>query len=90
MSRSAVGVPVVCSDVGENATVVAHGETGFVVETPEQWGEALRALASSPERRADLGRAGRARVERGFTVDVAARALADLVLECRGAARSSP
>jgi glycosyltransferase involved in cell wall biosynthesis len=51
---------------------VRHGETGFLVETPDQWAEAVGRLARDPDLRRRLGLAGRRRVEREFSVSVGA------------------
>jgi glycosyltransferase involved in cell wall biosynthesis len=68
----AAGLPVVANPVGVQAQLVRHGETGFLVETPEQWAEAVGRLARDPDLRRRLGLAGRRRVEREFSVSVGA------------------
>ena len=40
----AYGIPSVASKVGANVDVVVQGETGFLVETDEDWEEALQKL----------------------------------------------
>jgi glycosyltransferase involved in cell wall biosynthesis len=69
----AVGRPVVASAIGGLPDVVADGETGILV--PPGDSDALRgalaALLADPERRAELGEAGRRRVQ-AFTAPVVA------------------
>jgi len=69
----ACGVPVIGSDSGEIPHVI--GDAGLV--TPEgdveRLAAALEALVASPERRAELARRGRARVEAEFSLPHVAR-----------------
>lgn len=67
----ACGLPVVASPVGVNQQLVAHGVNGFLAETPEQWETALRTLLADAGLRQRMGRAGRARVEEGYSVQTA-------------------
>lgn len=55
----AAGLPVIANPVGVHCDMIVHGKNGFLVETPEEWVEALRSLASDPELRRTMGRAGR-------------------------------
>jgi glycosyltransferase involved in cell wall biosynthesis len=67
----AVEVPVVSTNVGGPAETIVDGETGFLV-TPRRPGEMaarILALLRDPALRARMGRAGRARVEAGFSLD---------------------
>ena len=59
-------LPVIATRVGGNPEVVIGGETGDLVEGPEQMVEALLRLANDPASRRRLGDAGRSRVERGL------------------------
>jgi glycosyltransferase involved in cell wall biosynthesis len=61
----AAGVPVVVDDVGISAATVE--DAGYVATGPDQWVEALQALAGDASLRAKLGAAGRARAEAGFS-----------------------
>lgn len=64
----AAGLPVLANPVGVQVEMVRHGETGFLVETPQQWIEAARRLADDAELRRRLGRAGRRVVEAEYSV----------------------
>lgn len=64
----AAGLPVVANPIGMHPVLVRHGETGFLASTPEDWGEAVARLARSPELRRAMGQAGRAFVERHYSV----------------------
>jgi glycosyltransferase involved in cell wall biosynthesis len=63
----AVGSPAVVSDVGVNARAVPHEECGFVVDSEDEWLEALATLLDDHYLRAEMGRAGRSHVERNFS-----------------------
>jgi glycosyltransferase involved in cell wall biosynthesis len=75
----ACGLPVVASPVGANCEIVEHGVNGFLADTPEQWREALSALASDPQLRARMGAAGRKRVEERYSLQVTGPELARLL-----------
>ena len=54
----ASGIPVVASPVGENKSIVRHGESGFLVETLEEWRKALIALKQDGGLRIRMGEMG--------------------------------
>jgi glycosyltransferase involved in cell wall biosynthesis len=65
LEAMARGRPVVATDVGGNPEVVVDGETGFVVPAgdPERLAAAVGKLLQAPELAAEMGAAGRRRVE---------------------------
>lgn len=83
LEAMACGRPVIGSAVGGIAYTVAHGLTGLLVppRDPAALAAALRLLLLNPERRAEMGRAARARVEREFTWPTVARRTAALYRE---------
>ena len=62
----AAGLPVVASDVGVHGELIEDGVTGFCVSTTEQWIDAIAQLAANPERREQMGMAGRKRAREMF------------------------
>jgi phosphatidylinositol alpha-1,6-mannosyltransferase len=87
LEAAAAGVPQVAGESGGAAEAVIHGETGLVVERPEDPGrvaEALRTLLIDPGLRYRMGAAGRARVEASFDYDVLAPRLASTLEEVAG------
>ncbi|UXZ95010.1 glycosyltransferase [Pseudomonas phytophila] len=75
----AAKLPMVVTDVGGNAEAVLHGTTGIVVapHAPAQLADALLAVAYSPDR-AQMGAAGRQRLEAMFSMDACLQAYTDL------------
>jgi glycosyltransferase involved in cell wall biosynthesis len=69
LESMASGVPVVATDVSDNAYVIRDGETGYLVGPgdPERLADRLLALALDPELRAAMGAKGRRRVEQEFS-----------------------
>jgi glycosyltransferase involved in cell wall biosynthesis len=79
----ACGLPVISSNVGANAQVIADQATGYLVETTEQWLEALSNLTAAKQRKA-LGRSGRARVESHYSAEAASQLLDKAFSELAG------
>ena len=87
LEAASAGLPVVATRVGGNEEVVVDGETGFLVPAsdPLALADALAEVAARPDR-ATMGAAGRARVERRFSVERMARIYAELYTEVLGIA----
>ena len=64
----AAGLPTIASPVGVNSEIVQPGRTGFLAETPDEWHEALGAVARSPEILPALGANGRDRCVREYSL----------------------
>lgn len=75
----AAGRPVIASPVGVNAKIVADGVDGFLAASPEDWRRRIAELAADPSRRAEMGRAARAKAEREYSVDAVAPRMAQLL-----------
>lgn len=77
----ASGLPVVASPVGVNAKIVDHGVNGLLATDELAWQGALECLARDPVLRSRMGRAGRARIEREYSLQVAAPRLLDMLAD---------
>lgn len=84
----AAGLPTIASPVGVNREILVDGVTGYAADEEEQWIEALRALIVSPERRAAMGRAGRARCEERYSIRAWLPTLLDIFEQVGGFAPS--
>ncbi len=77
----AAGLPVVTNPVGVHRDLVRHGQTGFLASTAEEWSAALSRLAGDRQLRRQMGAAGRAFVEREYSVQVWGPQFASLLVE---------
>jgi glycosyltransferase involved in cell wall biosynthesis len=71
LEAMASGLPVIATDVGGNPELVEAGRTGHLVPAsdPEAMARALVAYANDPEQARAAGCAGRAEVERRFSME---------------------
>ncbi|HEV8298374.1 MAG TPA: glycosyltransferase family 4 protein [Acidimicrobiales bacterium] len=79
VEAAACGVPQVAGASGGAAEAVSHGETGFVVDPPDDpaaVADAIGRVLRDPDLRRRMGHAARARAESEFAYDVLARRLA--------------
>jgi len=82
----ALGRPVIAPREGGPLVIVVEGETGLLVppRDADALGEALTELLADPDRRAAMGRAGRARVDALFDIRHHVRAIEALFDEILG------
>jgi glycosyltransferase involved in cell wall biosynthesis len=71
LEAMAAGLPVVATRVGGTPEVVVDGMTGLLVplRDPDALAEAITRLLSDSDLRRTIGQAGRARVERHFSIE---------------------
>lgn len=77
----AAGLPAISTELGTGTSFVnSHGETGLIVPAcdPPALAAAIRQLLADRERREAMGRAGRDRVRRMFTVEAMMRGMEEL------------
>jgi glycosyltransferase involved in cell wall biosynthesis len=80
----ACGKPVIASPVGINTRIVEPGINGYLAETKQDWVQALTTLMTDAGLRQRMGAAGRAKVERDYTIQVNAPRLANLLRAAAG------
>lgn len=84
-----MGVPAICSEVGTNREVIAHGRNGFLAATPRDWFAQLGSLIRDPKLRLRLGAAGRDTIEKRYSMEFCAGSFARVIeetVESRGPA----
>jgi glycosyltransferase involved in cell wall biosynthesis len=71
MEAGVYGLPVVASRIGGLPEIIEDGVTGWLVEpnAPEQMAEKIQYLINHPEAARKMGKAGRERVFKHFTVE---------------------
>lgn len=74
----ATGLPVVVSPVGVNTEILAKDNLGFGVRTDEEWFSALEYLYHNRDRASEMGHAGRAVVETGYSCSVVETRIAQI------------
>lgn len=63
-----VGLPVVCSPVGANTKIVENEVNGFFAKTIREWHDKILFLANNKELRRKMGKRGREKVERKYSI----------------------
>ena len=82
----ACGLPVVASPVGVNTEIVDQGVNGFLASTETEWREALVTLLRDPDLRAQMGSAGRAKIEAEYSLQTWGPKVAKMLKETARAA----
>jgi glycosyltransferase involved in cell wall biosynthesis len=78
----AAGLPTIANPVGVHKLLIKPGITGYLVETDEEWIEAVERL-KDPELRRRMGRAAREFVERHYSVAAWTERFCDLIVGAR-------
>lgn len=73
LQYSAAWRPTICSPVGVNPEIVTADTDGLFASTPEEWQDAIRRLARSPELCRGMGSNGRARVADAYSLEAVAK-----------------
>jgi len=91
LEAQAAGLPVVASDVGGTRETLDVGVSGRLVPPRDAaaLADTLRRLALDDEERAAMGRAGRAWIERSFTLEDMVRQVSDTYLDAVDAFRGA-
>ena len=64
----ALEIPAVASPVGVNTNIINHDKTSLLASTTEEWTESLKKLLLNPSSRAEMGKKGRALIEKNYSV----------------------
>ncbi len=74
----AAGVPVVCSPFGINGEIVTDGVHGLWAETQDEWLEKIEILIRDKDLRERMGREGRKKVSRDYSLETHAPRMLNL------------
>jgi len=91
LDAMSVARPVIATSVGGLPEVVEPGRTGFLIppDRPSELANALVSLVRDPARAEELGRAGRARQRRAFSIEAMTRGYAELLADLERARGTS-
>lgn len=78
----AAGLPAIASPVGINATIVCHGDNGFLAANEEEWRNILLTLAADSGLRHRIGQAARVSVEKEYALAVYLERYVTLIEDC--------
>jgi glycosyltransferase involved in cell wall biosynthesis len=79
LQYQSVGVPVVCTPVGVNQDIIEDGVNGFWAQDEDQWEKGLLKLIHEEGLRRKIGLEGRKTVERGYSLEVNAPRILDVL-----------
>jgi glycosyltransferase involved in cell wall biosynthesis len=71
-----------------NTEIVEHGVNGFLASSETEWVEALTTLLHDPALRARMGKAGRRKVERNYSLHVWGPRVAQMLQDVTNKAKS--
>jgi glycosyltransferase involved in cell wall biosynthesis len=83
----AAGRATIASPVGANASIVIHGQTGFLPESTKEWLDCLSMLAANPSLLKNLGLNGRRRVENMYSLRATSTRLIEALHEAASVGR---
>ena len=73
-----LGIPAVASPVGVNKKIIEQGKNGFLCTTQEEWVQALSILIENAETRAAMGKLGREKIEKEYSIESQTKKFLDL------------
>lgn len=79
LQYQSVGVPVICTPVGVNRDIIEDGVNGFWAQDEDQWEKGLSKLIQEDGLRREMGLEGRKTVERGYSLEVNAPRILDVL-----------
>jgi glycosyltransferase involved in cell wall biosynthesis len=79
----ACGIPAIASPVGVHNQIIRNGITGFLARTTDEWTSRVQSLLCDAKQRSEMGRQGRAVVEKNYSLAGAADTIASVLRSCQ-------
>lgn len=78
------GLPCISTNEGGIPSIVEEGKTGFIVEkrNPQQLAEKIKYLTTNPNACAEMGKAGKEKFQKEFTLEIFEIRMKDILKEC--------
>jgi glycosyltransferase involved in cell wall biosynthesis len=89
LQYQAAGLPVVANPVGVHSEMIEPGASGFLATTADEWVQAVKSLADDPETRRRMGRAARASLVSGYSIEAWASTFISTITPTRRDASTS-
>ncbi len=70
-----MGIPVVASPIGENKLIIENGKDGFLASREKEWEESISYLIDNQSIREKMGKKGRGKIEKNYSLEVCANRL---------------
>lgn len=64
-----MGIPAICTKYGAASEIINQGVDGFLVDSEEDWIDAISTLIKNPKLREKIGKAARKKVEEKYSVN---------------------
>lgn len=77
----ALGIPTIATALGANFRVIENNVSGILVNTDEEWISALSKLIEYPALREKIGKAGREKIEKEFSIKANKKAYLNVLLK---------
>jgi glycosyltransferase involved in cell wall biosynthesis len=74
----ALGIPAVASPIGVNKKIIEQGTNGLLCRSDEEWIQALRMLITNTNLRVAMGKSGREKIEKQFSLQANAGTFLEL------------
>ena len=79
MQYMVLGIPAVCSSVGEANHLINNGSNGFLCADEKEWVDSLNELIIDPGLRTEIGHAGRKKIEQEYDTSKTAKKIRDII-----------
>ena len=79
MQYMSIGVPSVATNHGTACNIISHGESGFLVNTEEEWIEAIKNLIEDSDLRSKMGNSARKSVVENYSTKAIERSYLEVL-----------